>query len=83
MADKSPSESYPLPLATDFLKDGTKAFFFDLFENDRGRYLRITERSKSQGRKTWLLIPESALPEFSRTVEAMASFTKKLPPTGK
>lgn len=38
-----------------------KKFHFDLMENHRGRYLRITEKS---GGKSSIVIPESGLNEF-------------------
>ena len=38
-----------------------KKFHFDLMENHRGRYLRITEKS---GGKSSIVIPESGLSEF-------------------
>ena len=43
------------------IKIENKKFHFDLMENHRGRYLRITEKS---GGKSSIVIPESGLNEF-------------------
>lgn len=39
-----------------------KLFFFDLKENDRGRFLRITE--DVSGRRDAIVVPASGLREF-------------------
>ena len=43
-----------------------KHFFIEIRENDRGRFLRITE--ETHGRRNTVIIPGSGLPEFGRLV---------------
>jgi hypothetical protein len=46
-----------------------KHFFFDLKENQRGRFLRITEDVK--GRRDTIIIPAPGLHEFRRVLDSM------------
>lgn len=46
-----------------------KNFFFDLKENPRGRFLRITE--DVNGRRDTIIIPAPGLEEFRRVIELM------------
>jgi len=50
-------------LETRDFKVENKKFFFDLKENPKGRYLRITE---SSGGRSSIVIPENGFEEFSR-----------------
>jgi hypothetical protein len=44
-----------------------KTFIFDLRENPRGRFLRITE--DANGRRDSIVIPATGLEEFRRVIE--------------
>lgn len=46
-----------------------KSFFFDLKENDRGRFLRITEDVR--GRRDTIIIPAPGLEDFRKMLEEM------------
>lgn len=41
-----------------------KHFFIELRENNRGRFLRITE--EAQGRRNCVIIPSTGIPEFEK-----------------
>ncbi len=58
-------------LSSKTIKIENKKFHFDLMENHRGRYLRITEKS---GGKSSIVIPESGIEEFK---EAFLEFLKE------
>jgi len=49
-------------------QEGDKKFFVDLRENDRGRFVQITERFK--GRHSSIIIPISA---FGEVIDAMTT----------
>lgn len=44
-----------------------KHFFIEFRENDRGRFLRITE--EAHGRRNTVIIPSTGLAEFERLIE--------------
>jgi hypothetical protein len=46
-----------------------KSFFFDLKENPRGRFLRITE--DVNGRRDTIIIPAPGLEDFRKALDAM------------
>lgn len=49
-----------------------KHFFLEFRENDRGRFLRITE--EAQGRRNTVIIPSTGLEDFERMLgEVLAS----------
>jgi hypothetical protein len=55
-----------------------KHFTFDLRENARGRFLRITE--EVNGRFDAIVIPVSGLAEFREALDATIKFNETLPP---
>lgn len=55
-----------------------KQFFFDLKENPRGRFLRITE--DVSGRRNAIVIPTAGLEDFRRIIGDMIEHNKTLPP---
>ena len=55
------------PLASERIQVERKIFFLDLKENERGRFLKITE--DVSGRRDTIMLPASALQEF---VEALS-----------
>ena len=48
-----------------------KHFFIEFRENDRGRFLRITE--EAHGRRNTVIIPSTGLSEFERLLEEVLS----------
>lgn len=48
-----------------------KHFFIEFRENDRGRFLRITE--EAHGRRNTVIIPSTGLAEFERLIEEVLS----------
>lgn len=53
-----------------------KLFFFDLKENQRGRFLRITE--DVNGRRNAIVIPTAGLEDFRRALLAIMDRDKSL-----
>lgn len=49
-----------------------KQFFFDLKENPRGRFLRITEDVK--GRRDTIILPIAGLEDFRAVLDKMIEF---------
>jgi hypothetical protein len=49
-----------------------KLFFFDLKENERGRFLRITE--DVGGRRDSIIVPASGLADFADALDAIVDF---------
>ncbi len=53
-----------------------KHFFIEFRENDRGRFLRITE--EAHGRRNTVIIPSTGLAEFGRMLdEVLASVPRE------
>jgi hypothetical protein len=62
------------------LRSGTisierKEFVFDLRENPRGRFLRITE--EANGRRDAIVIPAPGLEEFRRVLDEIIAANRK------
>ena len=57
------------PLHTEKIFTDRKTFFLDLKENDRGRFVKITEDVK--GRRDTILVPCEALDEFIAALQAI------------
>ncbi|MDE1170414.1 MAG: DNA-binding protein [Verrucomicrobium sp.] len=55
-----------------------KTFLFDLKENDRGRFLRITEDVR--GRRDTIIIPAPGLEDFRRAIELMITASNEAGP---
>jgi hypothetical protein len=49
-----------------------KQFFFDLKENERGRFLKITE--EVNGRRNTIIIPSTGLNDFADLLQDMIEF---------
>ena len=49
-----------------------KQFFFDLKENDRGRFLRITE--DVNGRRDTIILPSTGLEDFAQALNSIIEF---------
>jgi hypothetical protein len=57
-----------------------KKFIFTLKENQRGRFLRITE--DVNGRRDNIIVPAPGLAEFRRVLEEMAKAAEAPSPSG-
>ena len=63
-------------LHSDKIQVERKQFFFDLKENPRGRFLRITE--DVNGRRNAIVIPTVGLEDFKRVIDDVIEQNKKL-----
>ena len=63
------------PLHSDKVQVERKQFFFDLNENPRGRFLRITE--DVNGRRNAIVIPTVGLEDFRRIIGDMIEHNNK------
>jgi hypothetical protein len=59
-------------LKSDKMQVEKKQFFFDLKENPRGRFLRITE--DCNGRRDSIIVPAAGMEEFLAVIEEMVRF---------
>lgn len=55
-----------------------KMFFFDLKENEKGRFLKITE--DVNGRRNTIIIPSTGLDEFADVLQDMIEFDEETDP---
>ncbi|MEO6789063.1 MAG: PUR family DNA/RNA-binding protein [Chthoniobacteraceae bacterium] len=65
------------PLASEKLSIDRKVFFLDLKENDRGRYVKITE--DVGGRRDTIMVPMAAVKEFHELLGRLLEFGAALP----
>jgi len=66
------------PLFSEKVQIERKQFFFDLNENPRGRFLRITE--DVNGRRNAIVIPIVGLEDFRRIITIMIEHNQGLGP---
>lgn len=64
------------PIASEKITIDRKMFFIDLKENNRGRYLKITE--DVGGRRDTIMVPIEALSEFLEALNRIAEFESQL-----
>ena len=64
------------PLYTEKVFSDRKIFFMDLKENDRGRFVKITEDVR--GRRDTIMLPIEALDEFLEALNRVADFEEEL-----
>lgn len=64
------------PIASEKITIERKVFFIDLKENDRGRFLKITE--DVGGRRDTIMLPIAALAEFVEALNRIGEFESKL-----
>jgi len=68
----SPNEPYmDTILESRELQVERKHFFIEFRENERGRFLRITE--EAHGRRNTVIIPSTGLEEFERALDEVLS----------
>ena len=64
------------PIATEKVAHERKLFFLDLKENQRGRFLKITE--DVGGRRDTIMLPAEAFGEFLEALKRLIEFESKL-----
>ena len=64
------------PIASEKIAIERKIFFLDLKENQRGRFLKITE--DVGGRRDTIILPREALQEFAEALARLVEFEAKL-----
>ena len=52
-----------------------KHFYVEFRENDRGRFLRITE--EAHGRRNTIIVPSTGLEEFNAAIDDVLSSTER------
>jgi hypothetical protein len=62
-------------LATERVNTTTKVFFFDLKENQRGRFVKITE--DSNGRRNTVMVPIEALRDCALALAKLMDWDEK------
>ena len=65
------------PLATEKVVVDRKIFFLDLKENQRGRFLKITE--DVGGRRDTIMLPAAAFRDFAAAFARIVEFDRTLP----
>jgi hypothetical protein len=65
------------PLASEKISIERKIFFLDLKENNRGRFLKITE--DVGGRRDTIMLPAEAFTDFSEALTRLITFERTLP----
>ena len=70
--DRQPSE----PIASEKVAIDRKLFFLDLKENQRGRFLKITE--DVGGRRDTIMLPAGAFRDFLEALQRLVEFESKL-----
>ena len=64
------------PIASEKIVIDRKIFFLDLKENQRGRFLKITE--DVGGRRDTIMLPASAFKDFTEALERLIEYEAKL-----
>ncbi len=64
------------PIASEKVAHERKVFFLDLKENDRGRFLKITE--DVGGRRDTIMLPAPAFKEFVEALQRLIDFEGRL-----
>ena len=64
------------PISSEKITIERKIFFLDLKENQRGRFLKITE--DVGGRRDTIMLPAGAFKDFAEALERLIEFEAKL-----
>ena len=64
------------PIATEKIVIDRKIFFLDLKENQRGRYLKITE--DVGGRRDTIMVPSAAFQDFAEALTRLVEYEQSL-----
>jgi len=76
MIDNSGERPVHEPLASEKITVDRKVFFLDLKENNRGRFLKITE--DVGGRRDTIMLPVAAFRDFADALERLIDIEKGL-----
>jgi len=76
MSTNPPERVSTPPIASEKVNFERKIFFLDLKENQRGRFLKITE--DVGGRRNTVLLPSEAFAEFTEALQRLVEFESKL-----
>jgi hypothetical protein len=77
MMNDTPQERMQFePIASEKIVSDRKIFFLDLKENQRGRFLKITE--DVSGRRDTIMLPVNAFQEFLEALQRLIEFEGKL-----
>ena len=77
MLNQTPGEnSTSDPLASEKITIDRKVFFLDLKENNRGRFLKITE--DVGGRRDTIMLPAEAFRDFAEAFARLVEFERKI-----
>ena len=77
MMNQQPGERMPSdPIASEKVAIDRKIFFLDLKENQRGRFLKITE--DVGGRRDTIMLPAPAFRDFLEALQRLVEFEGKL-----
>lgn len=77
MMNDTPGErTQTAPIASEKITIERKIFFLDLKENQRGRFLKITE--DVGGRRDTIMLPAEAFKDFTEALERLIEFEGKL-----
>ena len=71
-----PNRAHHAPLYTEKVIADRKIFFMDLKENDRGRFVKITEDVR--GRRDTIMLPIEALDDFLDALNRVADHEEEL-----
>ena len=76
MNDTPGERMHASPIASEKIVNERKIFFLDLKENQRGRFLKITE--DVGGRRNTIMLPAEAFKDFAEALERLIEFESKL-----
>ena len=77
MLNENPGEKTTSdPLASEKITIDRKIFFLDLKENNRGRFLKITE--DVGGRRDTIMLPAEAFRDFAEAFARLVEFERKI-----
>ena len=76
MNDNPGDRMQSAPIASEKIVNERKIFFLDLKENQRGRFLKITE--DVGGRRDTIMLPAGAFKDFTEALERLIEFEGKL-----
>ena len=75
MNDTPGDRMHSAPIASEKITNERKIFFLDLKENQRGRFLKITE--DVGGRRDTIMLPAEAFKDFVEALERLIEFEAK------
>ena len=76
MMNSNAQQSTDDPLASEKVQVDRKVFFLDLKENQRGRFLKITE--DVGGRRDTIMLPASAFQQFLEALARIVDIEQRL-----